>query len=112
MTNEEANATQGNGTPILAARRLSLQDRYSTEVLRDLSLEIYKGDVAALIGPSEDGKRLLLRCLNLRDRPVGGNIEIDGQPVRWSRGVGAGAGRTGPAERSGWRSPANPCSRT
>jgi len=86
MTNEEANATQGPGTPILAARRLSIQDRYSNERLRDLSLEIYKGDVAALVGPSEDGKRLLLRCLDLRDRPVGGNIEIDGQPVRWSRG--------------------------
>ena len=91
MTNEEANATQGNGTPILAARRLSIQDRYSTERLRDLSLEIYKGDVAALVGPSEDGKRLLLRCLDLRERPVGGNIEIDGQPVRWS---GGGANRT------------------
>ena len=91
MTNEEANATQGDGTPILAARRLSIQDRYSTERLRDLSLEIYKGDVAALVGPSEDGKRLLLRCLDLRERPVGGNIEIDGQPVRWS---GGGANRT------------------
>ena len=90
MTNEEANATQGNGTPILAARRLSLQDRFSTERLRDLSLELYKGDVAALIGPSEDGKRLLLRCLDLRDRPVGGNIEIDGKPVQWS---GGGANR-------------------
>ena len=44
MTNEEANATQGDGTPILAARRLSIQDRYSTERLRDLSLEIYKGE--------------------------------------------------------------------
>ena len=91
MTNEEANAP--SATPILAARRLSIQDRYSTERLRDLSLEIYKGDVAALIGPSEDGKRLLLRCLDLRDRPVGGNIEIDGRPVRWSRGGASRARR-------------------
>ena len=87
MSTEET--TVGKQTPILAARRLSLLDRYSIERLRDLSLELYPGDVAALIGPSEDGKRLLLRCLNLRERPEGGNIEIDGEPVLWSRGGAA-----------------------
>ena len=84
MTTEETQEKQA--VPILAARRLSIQDRYSSERLRDLSLELYRGDVAALIGPSEDGKHLLLRCLDLRERPEGGNIELDGVPVRWSRG--------------------------
>ena len=53
-----AENTAATPVPVLAARRLSLQDRYSMERLRDLSLEIYKGDVIALIGASEDGKRL------------------------------------------------------
>ena len=79
-------ADQTPTVPVLAARRISMQDRYSTERLRDLSLEIYKGDVVALIGASEDGKRLLLRCLDLLERPEGGNVEVNGEPVQWRRG--------------------------
>ncbi|MBR4253816.1 MAG: amino acid ABC transporter ATP-binding protein [Lentisphaeria bacterium] len=71
---------------ILAARRISMQDRYSMERLHDLSLEIRKGDVVALIGPSEPGKRLLLRCLDLLDEPEGGNVELNGEPVQWRYG--------------------------
>ena len=79
--------TESNSAvPVLAARRVSMQDRYSTERLRDLSLEIYKGDVVALIGASEDGKRLLLRCLDLLERPDGGNVELNGKPVQWRHG--------------------------
>lgn len=72
--------------PILAARRISLQDQYSMERLRDLSLEIYKGDIIALIGASEPGKRLLLRCLDLLEQPEGGNMEVNGEPVQWRHG--------------------------
>ena len=71
---------------ILAARRVSMQDRYSMERLRDLSLEIRRGDVIALIGASEPAKRLLLRCLDLLDKPEGGNVELNGEPVMWRRG--------------------------
>ena len=71
---------------ILAAHRVSMQDRYSMERLRDLSLEIRKGDIVALIGASEPGKRLLLRCLDLLDRPEGGNVELNGEPVQWRHG--------------------------
>ncbi len=35
-----------------------------TEVLRDISMEINKGEVTAFIGPSGCGKSTLLRCLN------------------------------------------------
>ena len=72
--------------PILAARRISMQDRYSMERLRDLSLEIFRGDVIAVIGASEPNKRLLLRCLDLLDQPEGGNVEVNGEPVQWRHG--------------------------
>ena len=81
-----AKASLNSAPPILAARRISMQDRYSMERLRDLSLEIHKGDVAALIGASENGKRLLLRCLDLLEQPEGGNMEVKGEPVRWRHG--------------------------
>lgn len=71
---------------ILAARRISIQDRYSMERLRDLTIEIRRGDVIALVGASEPGKRLLLRCLDLLEQPEGGNIEVNGEPVMWRHG--------------------------
>ena len=71
---------------ILAARRISIQDRYSMERLRDLTLEIRRGEVIALIGSSEPAKRLLLRCLDMLDEPEGGNIELNGEPVMWRHG--------------------------
>jgi polar amino acid transport system ATP-binding protein len=47
-------------------------------VLKDISAEISKGEVISIIGPSGSGKTTLLRCLNLLERPTGGNITIDG----------------------------------
>ena len=79
-------AENKSGVPILAARRISIQDRYSMERLCDLTLEIHKGDVVALIGASEPGKRLLLRCLDLLEKPEGGNVELNGEPVLWHHG--------------------------
>lgn len=84
-TTSETGAAE-RGAPILAARRVSMQDRYSIERLRDLTLEVYKGDVIAQIGASEPGKRLLLRCLDLLDRPEGGDVEVNGEPVQWRHG--------------------------
>ncbi len=42
--------------------------------LRDVSVEVRDGDVAAIIGPSGTGKSTLLRCLNLLERPSGGRV--------------------------------------
>jgi polar amino acid transport system ATP-binding protein len=47
-------------------------------VLKDISIEIRKGEVISIIGPSGTGKSTFLRCLNLLDRPSGGSIHIDG----------------------------------
>ena len=47
-------------------------------VLRDINIEIRKGEVISIIGPSGTGKSTFLRCLNLLDRPSSGSIYIDG----------------------------------
>ena len=48
------------------------------EVLKDVSVEVDKGDVIAVIGPSGCGKSTFLRCLNRLEDPTGGAIYFDG----------------------------------
>ena len=50
-------------------------------VLKDVTVEIRKGEVVSIIGPSGTGKSTFLRCLNLLDRPSGGSIVIDGVDI-------------------------------
>lgn len=44
------------------------------KILDNINLEIDKGDVVALIGPSGTGKSTLLRCINLLEKPENGKI--------------------------------------
>ncbi|HOW24737.1 MAG TPA: amino acid ABC transporter ATP-binding protein [Bacteroidales bacterium] len=50
-------------------------------VLRDVNIDIRKGEIISIIGPSGTGKSTFLRCLNLLETPTGGNITIDGIPL-------------------------------
>jgi len=45
-----------------------------TVVLKDISLEVNKGDIISIIGSSGSGKSTLLRCINLLERPDRGEI--------------------------------------
>lgn len=48
-------------------------------VLNDINLDISKGDVVAIIGPSGTGKSTLLRALNLLEKPEKGEVSIEGK---------------------------------
>src|SRR5574344_889051 len=50
-------------------------------VLKDVNATIDKGDVISVIGPSGTGKSTFLRCLNLLERPDGGEIIVDGKSI-------------------------------
>ncbi len=50
-------------------------------ILKDLDLEVEKGEVVVIIGPSGCGKSTLLRCLNALEDIQGGQILLDGSPV-------------------------------
>ncbi len=50
-----------------------------TEVLKDISVTINKGDVVCIIGPSGSGKSTFLRCLNMLEKPNDGKIIFDGE---------------------------------
>ncbi|MEG4056510.1 MULTISPECIES: amino acid ABC transporter ATP-binding protein [unclassified Microcoleus] len=51
------------------------------KVLREITTEIHKGEVIAIIGPSGCGKSTFLRCLNLLEIPTSGHIYIDGVDI-------------------------------
>jgi ABC-type polar amino acid transport system ATPase subunit len=50
-------------------------------VLKNINLEIEKGEVVALIGPSGSGKSTLIRCIDYLEEPTSGNIYIDGENI-------------------------------
>ena len=50
-------------------------------VLRDINVDVHKGEVISVIGPSGTGKSTFLRCLNLLEQPTDGSILIDGQDI-------------------------------
>lgn len=51
------------------------------EVLKGVDLDIYKGEVVAIIGSSGSGKSTLLRCINLLEEPTSGNILFNGVDI-------------------------------
>lgn len=53
----------------------------SNHVLKDVSINIDKGDKVVIIGPSGSGKSTLLRCMNLLEVPDSGSIFFEEQNI-------------------------------
>ena len=51
------------------------------EVLKQVDLQVNKGDVVAILGPSGSGKTTLLRCLNFLEPADGGDLNFDGDHI-------------------------------
>ena len=51
------------------------------KVLKDINVDIYKGDVVCVIGPSGSGKSTFLRCLNRLEEPTSGKILFEGVDI-------------------------------
>ena len=59
-----------------------LEKKYENATpLADVNAVINDGDVISVIGPSGTGKSTLLRCINMLERPTGGQILLDGVDI-------------------------------
>ena len=53
----------------------------ANEVLKDIDFSVNKGEVVCIIGSSGSGKSTLLRCINLLEKPSGGQIIYNGENI-------------------------------
>lgn len=50
-------------------------------VLKDISFIVNEGDIISIVGPSGSGKSTLLRCINMIEKPSGGDIIFEGKSL-------------------------------
>lgn len=79
---------------VISAKDLSLTFQTNdgpVHALKDVSLDIEKGDFVSFIGPSGCGKTTFLRCMADLEHPTGGTISVNGvsaEQARKSRAYG------------------------
>jgi len=70
--------------PVLEAKNL-VKTYGRVVALDDSNLQLFPGEVLAVVGDNGAGKSTLIKCLTGAEVPDGGSIEIDGAPVSFKR---------------------------
>lgn len=78
-----AATTEAEAAALIEARALTriLPGLVPVTLVRDVDLEIKRGEFVAITGPSGSGKSSLLYLLGLLDTPTSGEVLIDGKPT-------------------------------
>jgi ABC-type uncharacterized transport system ATPase subunit len=66
---------------VLVAEGLSCQNDRGTQALRDLSLNVYAGEIVGVAGVDGNGQRELAECIAGLRQPTRGTVQISGKPV-------------------------------
>lgn len=80
MTINESKSVENSSDAVVSVRNVS-KSFDGFEVLRDINLEVSKGDVVSILGSSGSGKSTLLRCVNWLEVPDRGSIWLHGDRI-------------------------------
>jgi putative ABC transport system ATP-binding protein len=67
--------------PILMLRGVRREYPPGVTALREVDLDIHRGQLVAIVGPSGSGKTTLLNVMGTLDRPSAGDVVVDGLDV-------------------------------
>jgi putative ABC transport system ATP-binding protein len=71
----------GSPEPIVMLRGVGREYPGGVSALRCVDLDIYRGELVAIVGPSGSGKTTMLNVMGTLDRPSVGDVVIDGFEV-------------------------------
>ncbi len=79
---EETEAARPGERQEISIRNLWFSYDSSGDVLKNISLDIYKGSFVSILGRNGTGKTTLLKNINSLLKPVRGSIQVDGKPTK------------------------------
>jgi putative ABC transport system ATP-binding protein len=71
----------GSAEPIVLLRGVRREYPGGVMALRDVDLDIHRGELVAIVGPSGSGKTTMLNVMGTLDRPSAGRVVVDGFDV-------------------------------
>src|SRR5215217_2060688 len=80
MTTSAISSHPTDASPIVSLSNV-IKNFGALQVLKEVSFNLHRGQVAALIGRSGSGKSTALRCINRLETVQGGTIEVCGHRV-------------------------------
>ena len=69
----------------LSTKNLSYTYPDGTHALKNINMEIYKGQKVAIMGPNGAGKSTLFSHFNGLTEPTSGHVEVDGKAIKYDR---------------------------